>query len=298
MGKKQFLRFNLVLLSALSIVACASNPRVAKQDSRSSEQSSFSETDEAALPVLKEKRFRDRLADGAIGGTRLAAKGTVLAVKGTALAAKEAVTITAEGAGVVAKGAVTGAKVGARVGSRAAVGTGEIIVRGTRNTAKGVRGGMEFVTTAPASKDASSPVGYKSFTDAALSPLSDFNIRKRARPEILTRLKDEDVYQLEANAGCDWYDVRIEELDDVLGDDYDVEKEKVSTFKKIGKNGHSAAISGVASVAGTHIPGRSIVRALSGAKARQKETRRVYQKGVARRSFLKGAALSGGCSGY
>lgn len=305
MKKKQFLRSSLVLLSTFSMVACASNPRVAKQGSQITQQSSIDEIDESALPVQTEKRFRDRLADGAIGGTRLAAKGSVLAakgtalaVKGTALAAKEAVTITAEGAGLVAKGAVVGAKVGARVGSKAAVGTGEIIVRGTRHTARGVRDGMELVTKAPAVNDAASPVGYKSFTDAALSPLSDFNIRKRERPEILTRLQDEDVYQLEANAGCDWYDLRIEELDDVLGDDYDVEKEKASTLKKIGKNGHSAAISGVASMAGTHIPGRGIVRALSGAKARQKKTRRVYQKGVARRSFLKGAALSGGCSGY
>ena len=214
-----------------------------------------------------------------------------------------AVKVTAEGAGLVAKGTVAGAKVGgkavvagAKAGGKAAVDTGEIIVNGTRKTAGGLRDGLGFITKAPAVNDAASPVGYKTLTDAALAPLTDLNIRRRERPEILMRLADEDVYHIDDNAGCEWYDVRIQELDDVLGDDYDAPKEDKSTLKKIGEGGHSVALYGIASTTSSPIPGRGIVRVLSGSKARKRETRKIYQKGVARRSFIKGVAVSDGCS--
>jgi len=262
----------IIAFSVLSLTACASNSQKNFQSkAQTSQLRHVDENGVILLPEQREERLRDRLADGAVQGTVLAAKGTVIAAKG-------AVIVTAEGAEMAAKGAVVGARIG--------------------GTASGVRNSVDFVTNAPAAKDAASPVGNKNFTDAALSPLSDFNIRKRERPEILMRLEDEDPYQLEANANCEWYDVRIEELDDVLGDDYDVEQKKSSTLKKVGKNGRGAAISGVASAAGSAIPGRGIIRALSGAKARQKKTRKIYQKGVARRSFLKGVAMSKGCAGY
>jgi len=286
---KQFqpLRFTFMLSCVVLFTACASTSKKAPQPEPPSQISSIDNDAIIALPPRENKSLTGRLAGGAVQGTMLAAKGTAVVAKG-------AIVGTAKGAEIVAKGAVESAK----FGGRAAVGTGEIIVNGTRQTASRVQNGMEFITKAPAANDAASPVGNKTLTDAALSPLLDFNIRKRERPEVLMGLEDEDIYQVELEAGCDWYDVRIAELDDVLGDDYDVEKEKTSTVKKIGKNSRSAALSGVASAAGTYIPGRGIVRALSGAKARQKKTRQIYQKGVARRAFLKGVAMSEGCEGY
>jgi len=271
---------------AASILAgCASNskPEIKPINDRADLQTQS----DATYAVPPQPRLRDKLTSGAAKGTAMAAKGSVQAVKGVA-------NITVGGVGMAAKGAV----VGARIGGRAAVGTGEVIVNGTRQTASRVKDGMDFITTAPAAKDAASPVGNKTLTDAALSPLSDFNIRKRERPEVLMELEDEDIYHVDAEASCEWYDVRIAELDDALGEDYDVAKEKASMAKKIGKNSRSAALSGVASAAGTYIPGRGIVRALSGAKARQKKTRQIYQKGVARRAFLKGVAMTQGCEGY
>ena len=83
-----------------------------------------------------------------------------------------------------------------------------------------------------------------------------------------------------------------------MGNDYDVEEEPDSTLKKIGKAGKGAALAGVASAAGTYIPGRGIVRSVNGAKARQRETREIYQKGVARRSYLKGIAATQGCESF
>lgn len=273
-----------ILLCAVSLSACASNPKKDQTYVTPSQLSLSVEDTVDPSPAQREKRLRERLAAGVIDGT-------VLAAKGTALVAKKAVTITADGAELVAKGTVAGAK----ISGKAALGTGEILLDGTRRTASGVRSGIEFITKAPATKDAANPVGNKTFADAALSPLADFNIRKRERPEILMRLEAEDIYQIEANAGCEWYDVRIQELDEVLGDDYDVQKEETSPLEDVGNNARSAALSGVASEMGSYVPGRGIVRALSGAQARQKQTRKIYQKGVARRSFLKGAAVSAGC---
>ena len=296
MEKFQYFRATLMIFSALSLAAYASNPEIAVANDDVSQLSSVDEDVVIALPPKKEKSLVKRLANGAIGGT-------VSAVKGTARVATGAVKVTAEGAGLVAKGTVAGAKVGgkavvagAKAGGKAAVGTGEIIVYGTRKTAGGLRDGLGFITKAPAVNDAASPVGYKTLTDAALAPLTDLNIRRRVRPEILMRLADEDVYHIDDNAGCEWYDVRIQELDDVLGDDYDAPKEDKSTLKKIGEGGHSVALYGIASTTSSPIPGRGIVRVLSGSKARKRETRKIYQKGVARRSFIKGVAVSDGCS--
>ena len=296
MEKFQYFRATLMIFSALSLAAYASNPEIAVANDDVSQLSSVDEDVVIALPPKKEKSLVKRLAKGAIGGT-------VSAVKGTARVATGAVKVTAEGAGLVAKGTVAGAKVGGKVvvagakaGGKAAVDTGEIIVYGTRKTAGGLRDGLGFITKAPAVNDAASPVGYKTLTDAALAPLTDLNIRRRERPEILMRLADEDVYHIDDNAGCEWYDVRIQELDDVLGDDYDAPKEDKSTLKKIGEGGHSVALYGIASTTSSPIPGRGIVRVLSGSKARKRETRKIYQKGVARRSFIKGVAVSDGCS--
>ncbi len=216
-----------------------------------------------------------------------AAKGGVNVVKGVAV-------VTANGVDVAAKGAAAGA----RIGGRAAVGTSDIIVHGTRQTASRFSKGLGFIMTAPAANDAASPVGNKSLADAALSPLSDLNLRKRERPEVLMRLEAEDLYLIDDDIDCAWFDVRVDELDEVLGADYDVTRDKDTALNRAGKAGRGAAISSVASAAGSYIPGRGIVRSLSGAKARQKKTRQVYQKGVARRAFLKGVAMTKGCEGY
>ena len=171
-------------------------------------------------------------------------------------------------------------------------------MQGTRSTVKGVGAGVDFIFTAPPVKDAASPVGNKSLVDAALSPLSDFNLRKRERPEVLMRLEDEDIYYVNEAAGCNWLVTRIAELDDVLGTDYDTKKTSSSTLNKVGKAGKSATLSGVASAAGTYIPGRGLIRSMSGAKARQKRTREIYQKGIARRSYLKGVAATQSCESF
>ena len=212
----------------------------------------------------------------------------------TIRAAKGAAELTVGSAELAAKGAAMGVKASGDV----IVGTGKIVANGTRSTARGIGKGMDYLFTAPAIKDAANPTGNKTLADAALSPLSDFNIRKRERPEVLMELEADNIYYVNDRTDCEWLNIRIAELDDALGADYDAKETSSSTLKKIGKVGKGAMLSEVASTVGTNIPGRSMIRSVSGAKARQKQTREIYQKGVARRSYLKGVASSQGCEGF
>ena len=264
-------------LSTLVLSACASNPKDQQVGVTPVKTAQLDENPVIEIPAPDKLRLSNRIMKNAT-------EGTVSAVKGIAGVMKDT-------GDIATKSAIAGARIGGSAASEA----GGIIRKGTKQTVNRFEKGMDFIMKAPATNDAASPVGNKTLADAALSPLSDFNIRKRERPEVLMRLQDEEIYFVEANVSCAWYDARIEELDDVLGDDYDVSKEASSNLEKIGQAGKGAVLSSVASAAGTYIPGRSMVRSLSGSKARQKKTREIYQKGVARRAFLNGVSLAEGC---
>ena len=291
MNHWRYISFMITGFSVLYLSACASNTAADHpSDLKPDQTAQLDENIVIQLPAPETSTSDTSTSDTAPLRQRLikrATQGTATAVQGVANVMKD----TGE---IATKATIAGV----RIGSRAASGASEIIIEETKRTADRFGKGMDFVMTAPPANDAASPVGNKTLTDAALSPLSDFNIRKRERPEVLMRLQEDDLYFVELEASCPWYDARIEELDDVLGDDYDVEKESSSNLEKMGQAGKGAVLSSVASAAGTYIPGRSIVRSLSGAKARQKKTRQIYQKGVARRSFLNGVALAKGCDGY
>jgi len=268
----------IVGLSAMTFSACASNTKIQQADLKTEKTVPLYESPVIQLTAPDQPRLSNRIM-------KSATQGTVGAVKGIAGVMKDT-------GDIATKSAIAGARIGGSAASEA----GGIIRKGTKQTVNRFEKGMDFIMKAPATNDAASPVGNKTLADAALSPLSDFNIRKRERPEVLMRLQDEEIYFVEADVSCEWYDARIEELDDVLGDDYDVSKEASSNLEKIGQAGKGAMLSSVASAAGTYIPGRSMVRSLSGSKTRQKKTRQIYQKGVARRAFLNGVALAEGCT--
>ena len=281
MKQRRYLSFMIAGLSVMHMSACASNKVKNEQiDLQSTQTIQPDENLVIELPEFEKVRLSQRIMKSATQGTISTVNGVASVVKNTAH--------------VATKGTITGV----RMGSEAASEANEFIIEGTKRTAKGLEKGVDFIITAPAANDAASPVGHKTLTDAALSPLSDFNIRKRERPEVLMRLQDEDLYFIEEDVPCNWYDARIHELDNVLGDDYDVSEEGLSNLEKMNQAGKGAILSSVASAAGTYVPGRGMIRSLSGAKARQKKTRQIYQKGVARRAFLTGVATAKGCDGY
>lgn len=262
--------FISTLIVAVALSACASAPK------SPAETHEFKLANKQDTP--KPKSLPKRVLNSATTTTMRAAKG--------------AADFTVDSAQMAVKATTMGVKAGGDV----IAGTGKLMVKGTRGTVKGVGQGIDFIFTAPAVKDAASPVGNKTMIDAALSPLSDFNLRKRERPEVLMELEKENLYYVNDNANCEWLASSVAELDDALGADYDVKETTSSTLDKVGKAGKSVAMSEVASSVGSYVPGRGIVRSVSGAKAREKQTREIYQKGVARRSYLKGIAASQGCT--
>ena len=260
-----------ILSITLLLSACASTP----------EKIDVTENSEGSGPIQAEKPKADGLTERVLKGT----------IHTTKSATQKAAGLTVDGAELAVKGTVKGVKAGGNV----ILGTGKAVVDGTRWVGEKIGGGIRFIVTAPAINDASNPVGNKTLADAALSPLADLNIRKRERPEVIKWLEVNEVYHVEEAVSCEWLEVRIGELDDALGDDFDVEETSSSLLEQVGDAGKGAAVSSVASAVGDHIPGRGMIRSLSGAKARQKRTRELYQRGVARRSYLKGITKSQGC---
>jgi len=152
---------------------------------------------------------------------------------------------------------------------------------------------VQSVTKAPAILDASDPISDQNFKDAALSPLEDLNIRRREVPELLTQISDPyDISQIQS---CADYGTKIAELDAVLGVDYDHPDLDLSSSAKFNDRAKDVGLAGVNAGAGLFIPGRGIIKEATGAGPRERYNRALYQRGVARRGFLKGAAQSRGC---
>jgi len=152
---------------------------------------------------------------------------------------------------------------------------------------------VRSVTKSQATNNANDPVGDQNVKDAALSPLEDLNIRRRDVPVLLTQI--EDPYAPIADQSCTGYAVSIAELDAVLGVDYDHPDVDLSSSEKFGERAKSVSLAGINAGAGLFIPGRGVIKEATGAGPRERYNRALYQRGVARRGFLKGTARSRGC---
>lgn len=152
---------------------------------------------------------------------------------------------------------------------------------------------VRSITKAPAIPNASNPVSDQNIKDAALSPLEDLNIRRRDIPTLLTQI--DDPYSPIADQSCTGYAVSIAELDAVLGVDYDHPDVDLSSSEKFNDRAKDVTLAGVNAGAGLFIPGRGIIKEATGAGPRERYNRALYQRGVARRGFLKGSAQSKGC---
>lgn len=122
--------------------------------------------------------------------------------------------------------------------------------------------------------------------DAVASPLRDLNIKTRDIPPVLQLAKLEP-YRISGLEQCEalWSD--IDALEEVLGPDADAPTAKEGVVNKGLRNGSKLFYS--------FVPFRSVVRRVSGAKAKQNEFDAAVYAGVARRSFLKGVAQGREC---
>jgi hypothetical protein len=122
--------------------------------------------------------------------------------------------------------------------------------------------------------------------DVAQTPLKDLNLRKDPIPEVLLRAVDAP-YSVEGLSKCGHYAAAVEELDVVLGIDFDVaspEDRRISAGRV------------AQSIVGSFIPFRGVVREVSGAAKHERDFQEAILHGMMRRAFLKGMGLKLGCA--
>jgi len=184
----------------------------------------------------------------------------------------------------------------AKVANQTVDGTVQALDNGTNRIGDIENGRVQSVTKAPAILDAADPVSDQNIKDAVLSPLEDLNIRRRDVPDLLTQI--DDPYAMPVDQSCAGYAVAVADLDTVLGVDYDDPSLDFSNSKKFNERAKSVGLAGVNAGAGLFIPGRGVIKEATGAGPRERFNRALYQRGVARRGFLKGTARSKGCGGF
>jgi hypothetical protein len=135
--------------------------------------------------------------------------------------------------------------------------------------------------------DEQKPVTDKTVTarDVGMTPIQDLNLEKDEIPPLLIAAQN-DPYATAGLKKCANYVTAVQELDVVLGPDFDVAtpEERKLTAGGVAK-----------SVVGSFIPFRGVIREISGANKHAQEFQDAIVAGVMRRAFLKGQGLKLGC---
>jgi len=123
--------------------------------------------------------------------------------------------------------------------------------------------------------------------DVVMTPATDLNLKKVTIPSYLKSLEND--YQMRAG-GCSDIRAEIMKLDDLIGPD--VSTDNMTEEEKNKMRAYRAS----SSVVGTIIPFRGVVREVSGASKQAKAIQGAYERGVARRAYLKGIAFERQCA--
>ena len=134
-------------------------------------------------------------------------------------------------------------------------------------------------------------------TDAALSPLEDFNLRKKPIPERLRGL-DTPYFEAATTLSCADIAAEIEALSSDVGRDWDTpasDDGDRDIAEWAADRSASATLGAVSSQARGFIPFRGLVREATGAEAHAAKVQKAFRIGAERRAFLKGVGLAKGC---
>ena len=131
--------------------------------------------------------------------------------------------------------------------------------------------------------------------DAAMAPLTDFNLRRTEIPAKLEAIISP--YEPLPRVTCVTIAAEVNELTNILGADSDAPPPPpASMSQRAGERAADLALSGVAGAATDFIPFPSIVREATGASAHERRLRAAYERGVTRRAYLKGVGAQIGCA--
>jgi len=132
------------------------------------------------------------------------------------------------------------------------------------------------------------------FSEAALSPLEDVNLKRAPIPEEFKQIRNP--YGVDPDISCDMIVKEVTTLDVLLGRDWDVPPPDEKGLNDRAADGASTAfLDAVASGASGFIPYRGLVRTVTGANSHATKVRKAYERGSHRRTFLKGMGLIKGC---
>lgn len=131
--------------------------------------------------------------------------------------------------------------------------------------------------------------------EAALTPLTDLNLRREPIPPRLKAIRSP--YEAIKHRNCAGLSAEVTELTAILGPDVDVAAGPGETLEqKAGDGAADLALRGVRDAVTGFIPYRSLVRMATGASEHERELRAAYDRGIQRRSYLKGVGLALGCA--
>ncbi len=120
-------------------------------------------------------------------------------------------------------------------------------------------------------------------------PLSDINLKKKHIPAVLLAAQDRP-YTTAGMTDCARIGAAVGELDAVLGRDLDVPiTGKPNERRELAMDAGQDTINSL-------IPGRFIIRRLTGAEAAQRKAVAAVYAGSVRRGFLKGLGEARGCT--
>ncbi len=121
--------------------------------------------------------------------------------------------------------------------------------------------------------------------DVVLTPLTDLNLTREQIDALLVQARAAP-YDLTGIQRCSDIIAAVQQLDILLGEDYDT-----AEAKRRGVDAGRVAQWAV----GTFIPFRGLIREVSGARAHERKVRDAILGGMMRRAFLKGVGQQKGC---
>ncbi len=131
------------------------------------------------------------------------------------------------------------------------------------------------------------------FSDAAMTPLTDVNLRRVPIPARLEAIRSP--YEPVKSLSCLDIGKEVDDLTAILGPDVDAPQVQNTMNQKVGDAAGQAALNGVAGAVTDFIPYRSLIRTVSGASEHERRLRAAYEKGAHRRTYLKGIGSAQGC---
>ncbi len=133
------------------------------------------------------------------------------------------------------------------------------------------------------------------FSDAAMSPLTDLNVRRAEVPPLLAAIRS--AYEPIPDVGCSAIGKMVTELTTILGRDTDAPPlPERSLGEAAGEGAADLTLGAVSSTMSDFIPFRSLVREATGASAHERRLQAAYERGVTRRAYLKGVGAQLGCA--